>query len=146
MPSDKDREEARNICEIIAKEFFTRGSDDEVGFGEMPIEIVAKEIERVKNSYRLDAYTTDLKREIDLCYSMWTGRDYMHLPLHEALGKAIADRETDTLREAAERAVNWWNQDREDGGPDDLRAAILSANPSPDEGGARDDEPAEKGE
>lgn len=66
------------------------------------IEQVSGEIARI----RAEAIKP-LQAEIDLTYEMWCGRDYMHLPLHDAVGEAIKYAESaarkDTLLESAER-------------------------------------------
>lgn len=98
MTTDKDREEARK---------FLRQLEDESN--KIANELFVMDVfSRVRAEAKAEAQSEieALKREIDLCYSMWTGRDYGHLPLHEALGKAMADREANTLREAA----NPWNK------------------------------------
>jgi len=42
----------------------------------------------------------ELQAEIDLTYEMWCGRDYMHLPLHDAVGEAIKHASASACREA----------------------------------------------
>lgn len=54
-----------------------------------------------------------LQREVDATYKQWCGRDYMHLPLSEAVGSVIGalQREVEELRAANERMAEWINGD-----------------------------------
>lgn len=100
--TDRDREEAMEFASGVFQTFTTAA-------GRHPVDLVLKRDARIRSEAKAEAQAEidALKREIDLCYSMWTGRNYGHLPLHEALGKAMADHETEVLSEAAKRVEKY---------------------------------------
>ena len=117
--------EAVNICEIIAKEFFTHGSDDKNGFGDIPVELVANELDRMHAAWRGEVYTISKDGDewvatapgfVDLASCSYDQAAFGKSPI-EAINALFARRKDDRSRltwEETERIYDLVDRIRED--------------------------------